>query len=78
MMCNKEKIYHLYFIEHKKVIEIAKEENVSHQAISKILKQFPEYTQEKERRKAENKAKNRQKTIEYIKQKRKSRRNNNV
>ncbi|MDN5317242.1 MAG: hypothetical protein PWR08_1367 [Thermoanaerobacterium sp.] len=78
-MCNKEKIYHLYFIEHKKGIEIANLLGVTRQTISKILQQFPEYAQEKERRKAENKEKHRQKTIEYIKQKRReNRRNNNV
>lgn len=69
-MCDKNKVYYSYFIEHKSVSEIAKEENVSQPAITKILKQFPEYLQEKERRKAENKEKHKQKTIEYIKEKR--------
>ncbi|EIV99960.1 hypothetical protein [Thermoanaerobacter siderophilus] len=75
-MVDKSKIYYLYFIEKKNIVEIAKEQNVTKQAISKILKQFPEYHQEKERRKQENKIKHAQKTAEYIKQKRMAERAN--
>ncbi|ERM91530.1 hypothetical protein O163_10190 [Caldanaerobacter subterraneus subsp. yonseiensis KB-1] len=69
-MCDKNKIYHMYIIEKKTIIEIAKEENVSKQMISKILKEFPEYEIEKERRKAENNLKRKEKKREYIKHKR--------
>lgn len=60
----------MYIIEKKTIIEIAKEENVSKQMISKILKEFPEYEIEKERRKAENDLKRKEKKREYIKHKR--------
>jgi len=69
-MCDKKRIYDLFFIEKKRVVDIANLEGVSKQAISKILKQFPEFKQEKERRKAENKEKNKKWTNEYKKQKR--------
>lgn len=69
-MCDKNKIYHMYIIEKKTIIEIAKKENVSKQMISKILKEFPEYKIEKERRKAENNLKRKEKKREYIKHKR--------
>ncbi|SNX54044.1 helix-turn-helix domain-containing protein [Thermoanaerobacterium sp. RBIITD] len=70
-MCDKNKVYHSYFIEHKKAVDIAKEENVSKQAISKILKQFPEYIEEKERRKAQNHKKHNQQVGKIANQKRK-------
>jgi predicted DNA-binding protein YlxM (UPF0122 family) len=69
-MCDKNKVYHLYIIEKKTITEIADEENVSKQMISKILKEFPEYKKEKERRKIENSLKRKEKKREYIKQKR--------
>lgn len=69
-MCDKNIVYSLYFNEGKKVVEIAELLGVTKQTISEILKQFPEYKLEKERRKAENKEKHKQKTIEYINEKR--------
>ncbi|SHF80198.1 hypothetical protein SAMN02746089_02577 [Caldanaerobius fijiensis DSM 17918] len=69
-MCDKNKVYQLYFIEKLKVVDIAKIEGVSQPAITQILQQFPEYKQEKERRKKENKIKNRNWTNEYKKQQR--------
>jgi len=69
-MCDKNKIYSMYIIEKMTITEIAKEENVSKQMISKILKEFPEYEIEKEKRKAENALKRKEKKREYIKHKR--------
>ncbi|AST57709.1 terminase [Thermoanaerobacterium thermosaccharolyticum] len=69
-MCDKKKVYSLYFLEKRTCTEIAKEMGVTKQAVSKILKQFPEYTEEKERKKQENKNKHIQETSEYMKRKR--------
>ncbi|ADD03345.1 conserved hypothetical protein [Thermoanaerobacter italicus Ab9] len=66
-MSNKEKVYELYFIKRKKVVEIAKELGISQPAVTKILKQFPEYEVEKERRKKENKIKHNKQIAEYVK-----------
>lgn len=60
----------MYIIEKKTIVEIAKEENVSKQMISKILKEFHEYKEEKEKRKIENAIKRKEKKREYIKHKR--------
>lgn len=70
-MCDKNKVYHSYFIDGKKVVEIAKEENVSKQAISKILKQFPEYAKEKEKRKMQNHKKHNEQVGKIANEKRK-------
>ncbi|SHE94971.1 Homeodomain-like domain-containing protein [Thermoanaerobacter uzonensis DSM 18761] len=68
-MDKKAKALELY-LEGFKVVEIAKELGVSQPAVTKMLKQFPEYHQEKERRKKENQEKARQWRNEYKKQKR--------
>lgn len=70
-MVDKDRVYYLYFHEKKKVSEIAKAENVSQPAITKILKRFPEYTVEKERRKEENKLKHQRQIAIYVNQRRK-------
>jgi len=69
-MCDKNKIYRMYIIEKMTITEIAKEENISKQMVSKILKEFPEYEAEKKRRKAENDLKRKEKKREYVKHKR--------
>lgn len=69
-MCDKKTVYRLYFYEKKKVVEIAEELSVTKQAISKILKQFPEYLIEKKERKEKNKIKHNKQIAEYIKKKR--------
>jgi len=58
------------YLEGFKLVEIAKELGVSQPAVTKMLKQFPEYHQEKERRKKENQEKAKQWRNEYKKQKR--------
>ena len=73
-MCNKDKVYALYFLEKMTCTEIAKEVGVTKQAVSKILKQFPEYAEEKERKKQENKVRHNKETGEYVKQKRRKER----
>jgi transposase len=69
-MCNKQEVYHYYFIEGKKASQIANILNVNKSTITRVLSQFPEYSQEKERRKKENKENHLQKTKNYIKEKR--------
>jgi len=69
-MCDKDKVYALYFLEKMTCTEIAKEVGITKQAVSKILKQFPEYAEEKERKKQENKVRHNKETGEYVKQKR--------
>lgn len=69
-MCDKKMVYELYFKNHKKVVEIAEELGISQPAVTKILKQFPEYEREKEQRKRENQMKHKDRTIQYIKEKR--------
>ena len=73
-MCDKDKVYALYFLEKMKCTEIAREIGVTKQAVSKILKQFPEYAEEKERKKQENKVRHNKETGEYVKQKRRKER----
>ncbi|NNG67732.1 helix-turn-helix domain-containing protein [Caldanaerobacter subterraneus] len=68
-MDKKAKALELY-LEGFKLVEIAKELGVSQPAVTKMLKQFPEYHQEKERRKKENQEKARQWRNKYRKQKR--------
>ncbi|NNG67206.1 helix-turn-helix domain-containing protein [Caldanaerobacter subterraneus] len=68
-MDKKAKALELY-LEGFKVVEIAQQLGISQPAVTKILKQFPEYHQEKERRKKENQEKARQWRNEYKKQKR--------
>jgi predicted transcriptional regulator len=69
IMDRKVKALELY-LQGYKLIEIAQELGVSQPAVTKILKQFPEYRVEKERRKKENQEKARQWRNEYKKQKR--------
>lgn len=59
-----------YFEDKLKIVEIAKILGVNKSTVSRVLKQFPEYHQEKERRKKENQEKARQWRNEYKKQKR--------
>ncbi|ADL67851.1 terminase [Thermoanaerobacterium thermosaccharolyticum] len=73
-MCDKKKVYALYFLKKLTCTEIAKEVGVTKQAVSKILKQFPEYAEEKERKKQENKIRHNKETGEYVKRKRKEER----
>lgn len=69
-MCNKEEVKKLYFENKLSCTDIAKAVGISHQAVSKILKQFPEYADEKERRKRENKIKHNRQIAECVKKKR--------
>jgi len=69
-MCNKEEVKRLYFENKLSCTDIAKAVGISHQAVSKILKQFPEYAFEKERRKKENKIKHNRQIAECVKKKR--------
>jgi predicted transcriptional regulator len=69
IMDKKTKAIELY-LEGFKLVEIAQQLGVSQPAVSKMLKQFPEYHQEKERRKKENQEKAKQWRNEYKKQKR--------
>ena len=71
-MPKQDKIKELYFDCQYKQIEIAKELNVSTKYISKVLISDSRYKDEKERRKLNSKNIHRQKTIDYIKSKRKS------
>ncbi|ERM92478.1 terminase [Caldanaerobacter subterraneus subsp. yonseiensis KB-1] len=68
-MDKKAKALELY-LQGYKIIEIAKQFGISQPAVTKMLKQFPEYHQEKERRKKENQEKAKQWRNEYKKQKR--------
>ena len=54
MKSNKETILDMYFIEHLKPVDIAKELNVSKSAVTQVLRKDDRYSEEKERRKAEN------------------------
>ena len=69
-MCNKEEVKRLYFENKLSCTDIAKAVGISHQAVSKILNQFPEYADEKERRKRENKIKHNRQIAECVKKKR--------
>ncbi|EGD51583.1 hypothetical protein TheetDRAFT_1543 [Thermoanaerobacter ethanolicus JW 200] len=68
-MDKKNKALELY-LEGFKLVEIAQQLGVSQPAVTKMLKQFPEYHHEKERRKKENQEKAKQWRNEYKKQKR--------
>ena len=54
MKSNKETILDMYFIEHSRPVDIAKALNVSKSAITQVLQKDDRYSEEKERRKAEN------------------------
>lgn len=54
MKSRKETILDMYFLEHLKPVDIAKELNVSKSAITQVLQKDDRYSTEKERRKAEN------------------------
>ena len=54
MKSRKETILNMYFLEHLKPVDIAKELNVSKSAVTQVLQKDDRYSEEKERRKAEN------------------------
>ncbi|MBO5004539.1 MAG: hypothetical protein J6D03_04710 [Clostridia bacterium] len=54
MKSNKETILEMYFFEHLKPVDIAKELNISKSAVTQVLQKDDRYSEEKERRKAEN------------------------
>ena len=54
MNSRKETILDMYFLEHLKPVDIAKELYVSKSAITQVLQKDNRYSKEKERRKAEN------------------------
>ena len=54
MKSNKETILDMYFIEHLKPVDIAKELSISKSAVTQVLQKDEKYSTEKERRKAEN------------------------
>ncbi|SHF30961.1 Homeodomain-like domain-containing protein [Thermoanaerobacter uzonensis DSM 18761] len=68
-MDKKTKALELY-LEGFKLVEIAQQLGISQPAVTKILRQFPEYHQEKERRKKENEKRAKEWRNEYKKQKR--------
>lgn len=71
-MIDNEKILNLYFIEQYKQIDISKLLNVSKSTVNRIIMSDERYLNEKIRRQNANRAKNRKKTINYITNKRKS------
>lgn len=71
-MIDKEAILNLYFIEQYKQIDISKLLNVSKSTVNRIIMSDERYLNEKIRRQNANRAKNRKKTINYITNKRKS------
>ena len=71
-MFDNEKILNLYFIEQYKQIDISKLLNVSKSTVNRIIMSDERYLNEKIRRQNANRAKNRKKTINYIANKRKS------
>ncbi len=68
----KDEILKLYFIDKLKQKDIANKLQVSKYIISRTVSKDCRYQDEKERRKQENKAKNREATIKYMNNKRKS------
>lgn len=54
MKNNKETILEMYFIELLKPVDIAKKLNISKSAVTQVLQKDDRYSNEKERRKAEN------------------------
>lgn len=70
-MKRQEKIKAMYFYEKYNQKEIAKKLNVSSQYVSKTLLKDKRYKAEKEQRKIISKERHRQRTIDYIKNKRK-------
>lgn len=71
-MIDKEKILNLYFIEKHKQIDISKLLNVSKSTVNRIIMSDERYLSEKIRRQDFNRAENKKKTINYITNKRKS------
>ncbi len=71
-MEKKSLIINLYYIKKYKIVDIAKEINVSKQYISKIIKKDERYLEEKEKRKFITKQKQDQYRKEFMKNKRKS------
>lgn len=72
-MFDNEKILNLYFIEKYKQIDISKLLNVSKSTVNRIIMSDERYLNEKIRRQNANRAENKKKTINYITNKRKSR-----
>lgn len=54
MKSNKESILDMYFLEHLRPVDIAKELNISKSAVTQVLQKDNRYSKEKEHRKAEN------------------------
>lgn len=71
-MSNKEKIIDLFYNEHLKLVDIALELNVSNAYVSKVIKKDFRYHEEKSQRKQQNELKHKERTIEYMKLKKKS------
>lgn len=74
-MKNHDMIKQLYFKEKYNQTEIANKLNISNKYVSKVLNKDSRYKPEKERRKELSKNKHKDKTIEYIKAKRKKEQN---
>lgn len=72
-MFDNDKILNLYFIEQYKQIDISKLLNVSKSTVNRIIMSDERYLNEKFRRQNANRAENKKKTINYITNKRKSR-----
>lgn len=58
-------IHHLFYVEKKKVIDIAKQLSISNGKVSGIIQKHPDYKKEKERRKAESRERRRKAKAEY-------------
>lgn len=69
-MVKKYVIIDLYYLKKYKIVDIAKELNVSKQYVSKIVKQDSRYIEEKARRKSENKEKQNQYRKDFMKNRR--------
>lgn len=70
-MIDKEKVLNLYFIEKYKQIDISKLLNISKSTVNRIVMLDERYLNEKITRQDENRAKNKKETINYITNKRK-------
>ncbi len=67
-MINKSEILDLYFIKQYKQIDISKLLDVSSSSVNRIIMADERYLEEKKRRHDANRAKNKEKTINYINQ----------
>ena len=77
-MFDNEKILNLYFIEQYKQIDISKLLNVSKSTVNRIIMSDERYLNEKIRRQNANRDENKKKTINYITNKRKSKKVDNT